>query len=70
MNKEFNSNNYQDHPHQEGQQQNISHNRYDGENNPPSVERLETENDKANREEDSKNNKNNDSTKRQGNSSI
>lgn len=39
MNKEINSNNYQDHPHHEGQQQNIAdHGQARGKNNPPTLD--------------------------------
>ena len=37
MNKEISSNNFQDHGHHEGQQQNIAQNRTDGTNNPPTL---------------------------------
>lgn len=40
MNKEFNDNNYQDPPHNEGQQNNIAQQRTDGTNNPPELERA------------------------------
>ena len=40
MNKEFNDNNYQDAPHNEGQQNNIAQHRNDGTNNPPELERA------------------------------
>ena len=39
MNKEFNDHNYQDAPHNEGQQNNIAQQRTDGTNNPPELER-------------------------------
>lgn len=67
MNKEFNDNNYQSHPHQEGQENNIAEIRTGkGINEPPEVKntsgkttrqegeegRTETESDRANRNED------------------
>lgn len=70
MNKEANSNNYQNGGHQEGQQNNIAQNRTDGTNNPPvlddrqeSRETSETESDRAQQED-------NDTATRKGNSSI
>jgi hypothetical protein len=45
MNKEFSHNNYQDHPHQEGQQQNIAHHGQGrGVNEPPTMNEGKSEN--------------------------
>ena len=70
MNKEISSNNYQSHGHQEGTQNNISQQRNDGVNNPPTLkdqqesrETRETESDRAQHTE-------NDVATRKGNSSI
>ena len=73
MNKEFNDNNYQDAPHNEGQQNNIAQHRTDGTNNPPELERTGTQKGQSaqsgNTESD-RQNKNEDEGIRGGNSSI
>jgi hypothetical protein len=70
MNKEISSNNYQSSGHQEGTQNNISQQRNDGTNNPPTLndqqesrETRETESDRAQHQD-------NDVATRKGNSSI
>lgn len=77
MNKEFNDNNYQDAPHNEGQQNNIAQHRTDGTNNPPELERSGTQNQQSSqsgqdgtRTESNRQNKNEDEGIRGGNSSI
>ena len=70
MNKELSSNNYQDHGHHEGTQQNIAQNRTDGTNNPPHLndqqEPRKTREAETSRDE----HKDNDMATRKGNSSI
>ncbi len=70
MNKEVSSNNFQDHSHHEGQQQNIAQNRTDGTNNPPHLNDQQESRETRETESDRAQHKDNDVATRKGNSSI
>ena len=70
MNKEISSNNYQSSGHQEGTQNNISQQRNDGVNNPPTLDDQQESRKTRETESDRAQHQDNDVATRKGNSSI
>ena len=70
MNKEISSNNYQSGGHQEGTQNNISQQRNDGINNPPTLNDQQESRETRETESDSAQHQDTDVATRKGNSSI
>ena len=70
MNKEISSNNYQNHGHQEGTQNNIAQQRTEATNNPPTLNDQQESRKTREAESDRAQHKDNDIATLKGNSSI